>query len=138
MTPSSKPRKEDSVAYIAVQVSIGAHDGSRRPSSVEIVGYMLAYAEQTGAEMSVLRGPAATDDYKFLFRFGSPDSRFDFLHLLQLNDVTAREEEDFLTLTPDEIASARPISHVLPMDLVPKVLAFVDVLLGRCNNSSNL
>ena len=99
---------------------------------------MLAYAEQTGAEMSVLRGPAATDDYKFLFRFGSPDSRFDFLHLLQLNDVTAREEEDFLTLTPDEIASARPISHVLPMDLVPKVLAFVDVLLGRCNNSSNL
>ena len=138
MNKPLEARTEDTVGCIAMQVSISAQDRLQRASVVELIGYLLAYAEQTGTRMRALRDLAAIDDYRLVFCFESPGSRFDFLHLIQLNQAIARDGEGFLYLSPEEINAARPIAHALPMDLVPKILAFADTLLGRCNRTSGL
>lgn len=129
-TPSS-PCGEACIRCIVLSGYISAEDAHQRALAAEFIGYLLAYAEQTDTVMRALHNHSAPGAYKFVFCFKTRDGEFDFLRLLQLNHVTARSGQELSSAESSEIADARPISHVLPMDLVPRILAFADALLGR-------
>jgi len=89
---------------------------------------MLAYARQTDAQMLALANQGKHGNYKLLFSFASSERLFDFLRLLHLNEATAQAE---IHLPQDsEIRLARPLPSVLPVDLVPQIMQFADVLLS--------
>lgn len=131
-------RLEGSTGCIAIQTYISPADSLQRASAVELIGYLLAYAEQTDARMLALLSREEQDIYKFVFCFRTPGDCLDFLRLLQLNDSIDPGKDGLLLPARGEISSARPISHVLPIDLVPKILAFADSLLGHRNVQSGL
>lgn len=134
-TPSSSCGQA-CIRCIALPGYISAEDAYQRAWAAEFIGYLLAYAEQTDTVMRALHHHSAPGAYKFVFCFKTRDGEFDFLRLLQLNHMTARIGQELSSAESHEITDARPISHVLPMDMVPRILAFADALLGRSVRNS--
>ena len=82
---------------------------------------MLAYSQMTNTRMLALLGDPHGDAYELLFSFSSPESKAEFLHLLQSNRKTAFEDEEILVPTRREIEAAQPIALVLPEDVMRQV-----------------
>ena|SRR5579883_892634 len=114
--------------WIALAAFLDGGDAARRVHEVEAIGYMLAYARQTDAEVLAVPSDGGPGFYKLLFSFESSENLVDFLRLLHLNAVTARAEIE----VPEarEIREARPFPTVLPVDVVPQIVQFADVLLS--------
>jgi hypothetical protein len=118
--------------WIALAAFLDGDNPAHRLREVASVGYMLAYARQTDADMlAVADGKPGT--YKLLFSFDSHDNLFDFLRLLHLNEATSKAEVHLPEAS--EIRSARPLPTVLPFDLVPQIMQFADVLLSYRDQS---
>ena len=121
--------------WIALAAFLDGDDAAHRLREITTVGYMLAYARQTDADMLALaNGEPGT--YKLLFSFDSHDSLFDFLRLLHLNEATAQAEIHLPEAS--EIRLARPLPSVLPVDLVPQIMQFADVLLSYRDQSLDM
>lgn len=114
--------------WIALAAFLDRGDAARCVHEVEAIGYMLAYARQTAAEVLALPSGGGPGFYRLLFSFTSPDNLVDFLRLLHLNEVTAQVEIDVPAAR--EIREARPFPAVLPVDVVPQIVQFADVLLS--------
>ncbi len=121
--------------WIALAAFLDGDNPAHRLREVAAVGYMLAYARQTDAEMLAL-ADGVPGAYKLLFSFDSHDSLFDFLRLLHLNEVTAQAEIHLPKAS--EIRLARPLPTVLPVDLVPQIMQFADVLLSYRSQSPDM
>jgi hypothetical protein len=114
--------------WIALEASLDGHDPVSRAAEVEAFGYMLAYARQTDAEVLAVAISAERGAYKLLFSFNRTEDLLDFLRLLHLNPATGRTK--IYVPQASEIRSARPLSSVLPVEIVPQIMQFAAGLLS--------
>ena len=117
--------------WIALAAVLSGNDVAGRSREVATLGYMLAYARQTDAQVLAVASDAEQGLYKLLFSFSSVEDVFDFMRMLYLNEATAHADVHIPLAA--EIDSARPISCVLPANLIPQILQFADVLLSYRN-----
>jgi hypothetical protein len=119
--PFEKPWLEE-IDWLVLIEFLPRYDEQDRESGAEAIGYMLTYARMTDTRMLSLVGDPAADAYELLFSFASAENKAAFLSLLQANEATACEEEEIMVPSPDEIREAEPISKVLPVDVLRRVL----------------
>jgi hypothetical protein len=132
-TPPVPPFWRNDEDWIVLIEFFVDYDEKDRARAAESIGYMLGYAQMTNTRMLALVGSAKDNVYELLFSFDSPEHKTEFLHLLQSNDVTRTEDDEILVPRQDEIDAAQPITHVLPQDVLPRVLGIAAMMSGGMN-----
>lgn len=105
-------------------------DDEDRARGAEAIGYMFAYARMTDTRMLAMVGDPVGDAYESLFSFNSQANKHEFLCLIQSNDATACEEEEFIPPHSSEIEAALPIAEVLPRDVLRRAITVAVMQLG--------
>jgi hypothetical protein len=121
--PSFPPFCRDEGDWIVLIEFLRDDDPEDRVRATEAIGFMLAYAHMTNTQMLALVGSAEDKVYELLFSFDTPENKAEFLRLLQSNDATRCEDDEILVPQQKEIAAAGPITRVLPIDVLPRVLS---------------
>lgn len=107
-------------------------DASTRASDAEDLGYLLGYAQLTDTRVLALVGDRGDEVYEILFSFSSPERKWQFLELVRSNedmgDLYVRDE--FLVPMTTEIQNAKPVTMVLPPDVVERALLIATMLMA--------
>ena len=112
-------------------------DREARAFSADILGYLLGYAYLTDTRTLALVGDSVDNAYEFLFSFSSIEGKNQFLELIRSNEDLGEEyvENDLIIPTTEEKLRARPISKVLPEDVLYRAILIVGSL---CSGDSGL
>ena len=107
-------------------------DATTRASDAEDLGYLLGYAQLTDTRVLALVGDRGDEVYEILFSFSSPERKWQFLELVRSNedmgDWYVRDE--FLVPMTAEIQNAKPITVVLPPDVLEHPLLIATMLVA--------
>ena len=95
-------------------------DEEDRAFSSDWIGYVFGYAFVTNTRCLALVGDPVMLTYELLFSFDSPERKRQFLALVDANDTTRIEPEEWMVPTRGEIKNARPLALVLPKDIMER------------------
>ncbi len=107
-------------------------DPAQRALDTEDLGYLLGYAHLTDTRVLALLGDHSAETYEILFSFSSTELKQHFLDLIRSNEDMGELyiRDELLIPTISEIQNARPLSMVLPSDVVKEAALIATTLLA--------
>jgi hypothetical protein len=101
-----------------IVLTVDMDDPEDRTEVAERIGCLHAYGMVTNARMLAVLGEPDGWNYELLFSFDTPENKQKFFNLVNSNDLTAVEPEAWLIPSVDEIESAKPLTEVIPPDMM--------------------
>jgi len=107
-------------------------DPAQRALDTEDLGYLLGYAQLTDTRVLALLGDSSAETFEILFSFSSVEHKHRFLDLIRSNEDMGElyVRDQFLIPSISEIQEARPLSMVLPSDVVQEAAVIATTLLA--------
>jgi hypothetical protein len=115
-----EPYWEDENNWLCTVEFVPSDDTEGRFFAAEIIGYLFGYAQLTNTRSLALVGDSDAGAYELLFSFWTPEEKDQFLDLVRSNADMGKDyvENDFMSLTKQEIRDARALVAVLPEDVL--------------------
>ena len=122
--PEFEPHWIEEKDWLCAVEHFVSDDPDARCFAADIVGYLMGYAHLTNTRSLALLGDAEDNACEFLFSFSSPEEKAHFLNLVRLNENMGEWyiENDFVVPSTAEIRRARPISQVVPEDVLGRAI----------------
>lgn len=126
-----EPYWTEETDWLCVIEFLPSDDEQDRAIGAEAIGYLFGYAQLTDTRMLALIGDPEAGAYELLFSFVSPESRAEFLKLLDSDEYLggAYEGGEFGVPNANDIKAARPLAMVLPEDVMRQATLIATTLL---------
>jgi hypothetical protein len=132
-----KPHWLEEKDWLCTLEFLSKKDAITRASDAEDLGYLLGYAQLTDTRVLALVGDRGDEVYEILFSFSTPERKRQFLELVRSNedmgDWYVRDE--FLVPMTAEIQNAKPLTMVLPPDVVEHALLIATMLVAGAEDN---
>jgi hypothetical protein len=131
-TVDLKPYWAEERDWLCTLQFLPTSDPAQRALDTEDLGYLLGYAQLTDTRVLALLGDPSADAYEILFSFSSAELKERFLDLIRSNEDMGELyiRDELLIPTASEIQHARPLSTVLPPDVVQEAAVVATTLLA--------
>jgi len=129
-TGDLKPYWTEEQDWLCTLQFLPTSDPAQRALDTEDLGYLLGYAQLTDTRVLALLGDHNAETYEILFSFSSAELKQRFLDLIRSDEDMGESyiRDEFLIPTSSEIQNARPLSMVLPSDVVQETAVIATTL----------